>query len=76
MSERRLRVSKITQRSGDWRRDKEVASIRLSGQWLDKAGFGIGQQFIVRESPGRLELIADWVDQCGVLQDQDHGTAS
>lgn len=76
MSERKMKVSKITQRGGSMGQDKEVASIRMSGQWLDKAGFGVGQRFIVRESFGRLELVADWVDQCGVLQGKDHGTDS
>ena len=70
--ERRQKVSKILQRSGDSPGGKEVAYIRLSGQWLEKVGFGIGQRFEVRQSPGRIELVANGVEQSDHLKDQDH----
>ncbi len=69
MSERILTVSKINQPSRrPWGSSKPVASIRLTGIWLEKLGFGIGDRFVVRESPGRIELVADWVDQFGMLR--------
>jgi len=73
MSERRQRVSKIIQRSDDTSRGKEVAYIRLSGQWLEKVGFGIGQRFVVRQSPGRIELVANGAEQSDLSKEYDHG---
>ena len=72
MNERKQKVSKILQRNGDSPGGKEVAYIRLSGQWLEKVGFGIGQRFVVRQSPGRIELVANGVEQGDHLKDQDH----
>ncbi len=69
MSKRVLTVSKINQPSSRPRESsKPVASIRLTGLWLEKLGFGIGDRFVVRESPGRIELVADWVDQFGLMR--------
>ncbi|MDJ0766874.1 MAG: SymE family type I addiction module toxin [Myxococcota bacterium] len=67
MKERQLRVSKVIQ---PHRRSGPVASICLTGRWLEQLGFCIGDRFVVRESPGRIELVAGWVDSCGILQDQ------
>ena len=77
MSERRLKVSSLNQQRADrCAETRSVASIRLSGKWLEELGFKIGNRFVVRESPGRIELVADWVDQCGLLKGQTHGTHS
>jgi hypothetical protein len=38
-----------------------VASIRLTGRWVENLGFEIGDRFVVRESPGRIELLAKGV---------------
>ena len=56
MKERKLTVSQVYQPS---RRPGPVASIRLTGRWLEKLGFEIGDRIVVRECPGRLELVAD-----------------
>ena len=71
--EHRQKVSKILQRSGSSSGGTEVAYIRLSGQWLEELGFGIGQRFVVRQSSGRIELVANGVEQGDHLKDQDHG---
>jgi hypothetical protein len=55
MSERKLTVSRVYQPS---RREKPVASIRLTGRWVENLGFEIGDRFVVLESPGRIELLA------------------
>ena len=72
MSDRKQKVSKILQRSGDGSGGKEVAYIRLSGQWLAKLGFGIGQRFVVHESPGRIELMVNGLAQSELSGEQDH----
>jgi len=69
MTERRLRVSRINQPSRrPYGSKKPVASIRMTGKWLEELGFGIGERFVVRESPGRIELVAEWVEWCGVVE--------
>jgi len=73
MTERRQKVSKILQRDGDGSGGKEVAYIRLSGQWLENVGFGIGQRFVVHESPGRIELVANGAEQSDLSKEYDHG---
>jgi hypothetical protein len=60
--ERKLRVSSVNQSSGGVL-PQQVPSIRLSGKWVEQSGFGIGHRFIVRVSPGKLELVAEWRDQ-------------
>ena len=55
MTERKMTVSRVYQPS---RRGQPVASIRLTGRWLEHLGFEIGDRFVVRESPGRIELLA------------------
>ena len=55
MEKRKLTVSRVYQPS---RRPGPVASIRLTGRWLERLGFEIGDRFVVRESPGRIELVA------------------
>ena len=61
-TERKLKVSSVNQSSGGVL-PQQVPSIRLSGKWVEKSGFGIGHRFIVRVSPGKLELVAEWRDQ-------------
>ncbi len=69
MSERKLTVSKIRQSSHrQGRISQPVASIRMTGKWLEDLGFGIGERFVVRESPGRIELVAEWVEWSGVAE--------
>jgi hypothetical protein len=55
MNERKMTVSRVYQSS---RRPEPVASIRLTGRWVENLGFEIGDRFVVRESPGRIELLA------------------
>jgi hypothetical protein len=55
VSERKMTVSRVYQPS---RGIEHVASIRLTGRWLEHLGFEIGDRFVVRESPGRIELLA------------------
>lgn len=58
MSERRLKVSSVTQQKKG-QRDHSVASIRLSGKWLEELGFKAGDRFVVEESPGCVVLRAE-----------------
>jgi len=60
MTDRRLRVSWINQPDRLPYEDKKLlASIRMTGKWLEDLGFGIGERFVVRVSPGRIELFSD-----------------
>jgi formylmethanofuran dehydrogenase subunit D len=59
MSERRMKVSSVTQPAGRRAKDRSVASIRLSGKWLEELGFRTGDRFIVEESPGCVILRAE-----------------
>ena len=61
MSERILKVSKVNKPSRrPWVATRPVASIRLTGRWLENLGFDIGEQVLVLKSPGKLELITKW----------------
>ena len=55
MKQRQMTVSRIYQPG---RRPEPVASIRLTGRWVEALGFTTGSRFEVREQPGRIELIA------------------
>jgi formylmethanofuran dehydrogenase subunit D len=60
MKERRLKVSSVNQqRAGRWAGYRSVASIRLSGKWLEELGFKTGDRFVVEESPGCVVLRAE-----------------
>ena len=59
MSERRMKVSSVTQSSGRRTRERTVASIRLSGKWLEELGFRTGERFVVEESLGCVILRAE-----------------
>ena len=59
MSERRMKVSSVTQSSGRRTRARTVASIRLSGKWLEELGFRTGERFVVEESFGCVILRAE-----------------
>ena len=74
MKERRLRVSALNQPRGVFGEGQVVPSIRLSGKWLEVLGFRSGAAFVVRESPGRLELLAQCVDGEGILKGQGDGS--
>ena len=53
MSTRNLRI----ERTGDSYHGKITPKIRLTGQWLDRAGFKPGHRVEVRlEQPGRMTL--------------------
>jgi hypothetical protein len=67
MSERKMTVSRVYQPS---RRSEPVASIRLTGRWLENLGFEIGDRFVVRESPGRIELLAKGVHGSDALPEK------
>ena len=54
MKERKMTVSSIFQPN---RRPEPVASIRLTGRWVEALGFETGKRFVVKERPGRIELI-------------------
>lgn len=43
---------------GRWRENKQVPEMRLSGNWLEAAGFGLGQMFEVRVEEGALVIRA------------------
>jgi hypothetical protein len=67
MKKRKLTVSRVYQPS---RRPGPVASIRLTGRWLEKLGFEIGGRFLVRESPGRIELVASDADRSEAMKEE------
>jgi formylmethanofuran dehydrogenase subunit D len=58
MSSKKLTVSQIFRSTGTMGERKAVASIRMSGSWLEELGFKSGSKIEVREQPGRIELIA------------------
>jgi hypothetical protein len=58
MSSKILTVSQIFRPSGTMGEGRSVASIRMSGSWLEELGFTSGSKFEVREQPGRIELVA------------------
>ena len=68
MNERKMTVSRVYQSS---RRPEPVASIRLTGRWVENLGFEIGDRFVVRESPGRIELLAKGVHGDDALPGQE-----
>ncbi len=68
MKERKMTVSKVSQPGQG---SGHVAAICLSGQWLEALGFGIGHRIVVRESLGRIELLADWVNGKGLLKREE-----
>ncbi len=39
-----------------YRNESQVADLRLSGRWLERAGFDRGRKFHVRVHPGRITL--------------------
>ena len=41
-----------------WKNDKRLPLLRLSGTWLDEAGFALGQQFEVTVDDRRLTIDA------------------
>ncbi len=43
---------------GRWRENKQVPEVRLSGNWLQAAGFDLGQMFEVRVEKGALMIRA------------------
>ncbi len=60
MKKRKLTVSRATQQgSGHGSKSRSVASIRLSGKWLEELGFKTGDRFMVESSCGCLVLRAE-----------------
>jgi hypothetical protein len=43
---------------GRWRGGRRVPDLRLTGQWLEEAGFGLGQEYEVAVRAGRLTIQA------------------
>jgi hypothetical protein len=43
---------------GRWRRGRKIPDLRLTGQWLEAAGFPLGQEIEVEVEAGRLTLRA------------------
>jgi hypothetical protein len=43
---------------GRWRRDRKIPDLRLTGRWLEAAGFPLGQEIEVEVEAGRLTLRA------------------
>lgn len=43
---------------GRWRGERRVADLRLSGLWLEAAGFLVGQEYEVEVDGGRLVIVA------------------
>jgi len=39
-----------------YRNEKEIPTLRLTGDWLSRQGFGLGKKVIVREQPGILVI--------------------
>ena len=65
MSTRNLRI----ERTGDAYYGKITPKIRLTGQWLERAGFKPGHRVEVRlEQPGTLTL--RFLDQSSALHDE------
>ena len=59
MSKRRLTVPRKTQQGSGLRSNsRSVASFRLSGKCLVDLGFKTGDRFVVRDLPGRIELLS------------------
>jgi hypothetical protein len=43
---------------GRWRHTRRMPDLRLSGKWLEHAGFHLGQEYEVEVQPGRLTIQA------------------
>jgi hypothetical protein len=43
---------------GRWRDGRKIPDLRLTGQWLEGAGFALGQEYEVEMEAGRLTLRA------------------
>jgi len=43
---------------GRWRGEKRVADLRMSGLWLEAAGFMVGQEYEVEVDDGKLVIVA------------------
>lgn len=53
--DRGLRLFTVCRR---WRRSRKIPDLRLTGQWLERTGFPLGQEIEVEVEPGRLTLRA------------------
>ena len=52
-----LLVSCVYEPCGAMGRCEKIATIRLTGRWLEGLGFRIGGSFRVNRAPGRIELV-------------------
>jgi hypothetical protein len=52
-----LKVSCVYEPRGAMATCEKIATIRLTGEWLENLGFTIGSSFRVNRKPGRLELV-------------------
>jgi len=68
MSERILEVGQTDNATRNlFSDDAAMAEIKLTGEWLGKLGFKVGDRVVIRATQGRIELIAEWVDQHGLI---------
>ena len=64
-SKRNLRRLKIgyhhyeQRRDGDWAPPRIVPFVRLSGDWLQQAGFAVGKTITVQVGHGRITLVPE-----------------
>jgi len=56
--EARHRGCRLLTVCGRWQAGKRIPDIRLSGLWLRKAGFDLGQEFEVKVEAGALTIRA------------------
>jgi hypothetical protein len=43
---------------GRWRHTRRMPDLRLSGKWLEEAGFPLGQEYELEVQPGKLTIQA------------------
>ena len=60
MAERRLTVSRLFRESGESHPERSalrpVPFLRMRGDWLERAGFGVGEKVRVQVKRGRLVI--------------------
>lgn len=60
LRDKRITVSSIWRTPlGRWRRNEKVASLRLSGEWLEQLGFKEGKTVLVTAERKRLVLTVE-----------------
>jgi len=54
--EARARGARLGTVCGRWRGGRRVPDLRMSGRWLEKAGFDLGQEYEVEVRAGKLTI--------------------